>query len=148
MAFVNLLQSMYPVGSIYLSSIETSPSTIVGGTWTPITGRVLRGNASFTTGGEDSEILDLNHNHAMTLEMPPAGSGDWAYNTNKSGFGLHVGDAALPTKPVLISTSKNDYGTVNGPSQLDGGNTSIPLGDKIISHLPAYQNVYCWRRIA
>lgn len=38
MAFVNLGQIIYPVGSIYISVTSTSPATIFGGTWTAING--------------------------------------------------------------------------------------------------------------
>ena len=34
--FVNLMDVIYPVGSIYLSTAATSPAASIGGTWTKI----------------------------------------------------------------------------------------------------------------
>lgn len=33
MAWINLLEAIYPVGSIYLSISSASPASIIGGTW-------------------------------------------------------------------------------------------------------------------
>ena len=41
MAFVNLLEIIYPVGSVYLSTVSTSPSSTIGGTWVAMTGGML-----------------------------------------------------------------------------------------------------------
>lgn len=39
--WVNLLDVIYPTGSVYLSRKNTSPASIIGGTWTQIKGAVL-----------------------------------------------------------------------------------------------------------
>lgn len=38
MAYVNLGQVIYPVGSVYMSYTSTSPASLFGGNWTAITG--------------------------------------------------------------------------------------------------------------
>ena len=38
MAFINLLTAVYPVGSVYFSTINNSPANIIGGTWQAISG--------------------------------------------------------------------------------------------------------------
>ena len=65
MAFVNLLEAFYPVGSIYISTVSTSPSSVIGGTWARITDAVLRGTSS-SIGyiGSDS--------HTQTIDEMPA----------------------------------------------------------------------------
>lgn len=40
--FVNLLDIVYPVGSIYISVNNVSPANSVGGIWEKIEGRFLR----------------------------------------------------------------------------------------------------------
>ena len=40
--FVNLLDIVYPVGSIYITTTENSPADSIGGTWVKIEGRFLR----------------------------------------------------------------------------------------------------------
>ena len=39
--FVNLLDIVYPVGSVYITTTESSPATSIGGTWVEIKDRVL-----------------------------------------------------------------------------------------------------------
>ena len=84
----NLLQQeivnlIYPVGSIYMSLNSTDPATLFGGTWTAIEGRFLIGSSSSytagTTGG--SATINLAHSHttnagttgetAITVEQMP-----------------------------------------------------------------------------
>lgn len=51
MAFTNLLTAMFPVGSIYLSTISISPSSTIGGTWVQVKGATLAatGDNSFAS---------------------------------------------------------------------------------------------------
>ena len=42
MAYINLLEIVYPIGSVYISTTETSPAEIIGGSWTKIEGATLR----------------------------------------------------------------------------------------------------------
>lgn len=54
--WVNLLDVIYPAGSVYLSRNATSPASLIGGTWTQIKGAVLaaagsNGFATNTYGG-------------------------------------------------------------------------------------------------
>lgn len=76
----NLLDSLYPVGSIYVSASSTSPATIFGGTWEAYaTGRTLigvgsNGTDSYTesnsTGGSETVTLAAvnlpAHYHSIT----------------------------------------------------------------------------------
>ena len=70
MPFVNLLQVVYPVGAFYFSNLATSPSSIIGGTWTQITDATIRG-ASGAMGytGSDSHTITIDempkHNHDL-----------------------------------------------------------------------------------
>ena len=41
MAFINLLEIVYPIGSVYMSINNTSPANTIGGTWTAMTGGML-----------------------------------------------------------------------------------------------------------
>lgn len=75
MAFINLLQAVYPVGSIYFSTVNTSPSSLIGGTWAQITNAALRASTSIGYTGADT--------HAITINEMPAhrhisvGCWDW-----------------------------------------------------------------------
>ena len=76
---VNILQA-YPVGSIYMSVVETNPAELFGGTWEALPGRVLVGagvsdfNINYvagTTGGSRSRTLSSSNipKHTHTVEI-------------------------------------------------------------------------------
>lgn len=151
MAYINLGQVIYPIGSIYMSYTSTSPASLFGGNWTAVTGRFLYCNNGTSTGGANSKTYNFNHNHAMTLNKAHS-TGSWFYVPNQSGIGYHAGDAAVQNDPVLTSTSASmSFFTsieCNGPKMNLGGNIPLPLDNKTIDTMPAYQTVYCWRRIS
>ena len=70
----DLLDFVYPVGSIYWSSNNTNPGTLFGGTWTQIKDRfILAAGDSYTngvTGGASTVTLSVSnmpsHNHTFT----------------------------------------------------------------------------------
>ena len=72
MAFINMLEIVYPVGSVYISTASTSPAGFIGGTWEQIKGAVLgaTGANSFGTaatygGGLKIATTQLpSHNHS------------------------------------------------------------------------------------
>lgn len=47
-AWVNLMDIVYPVGSLYFSRLSTSPASTIGGSWTRIQGAVI---AAYGTNG-------------------------------------------------------------------------------------------------
>lgn len=62
--WVNLMDVVYPVGSMYLSASSTSPSSTIGGTWTQIKGAVLAayGANSFAPSGNYGGSLKISVN--------------------------------------------------------------------------------------
>ena len=65
--FVNLLDIVYPVGSIYQSMNATSPADFIGGTWTKIKTFLYGADTAQETGGEVTHTLTKEempkHNH-------------------------------------------------------------------------------------
>ena len=65
--FVNLMDIVYPVGSIYQSMNATSPSDFIGGTWTKIKTFLYGADTAQKTGGEAEHTLTKEempkHNH-------------------------------------------------------------------------------------
>lgn len=64
--FVNLLDIVYPVGSVYITTTENSPADSIGGTWEKIEGKFLQSSDSEnpinSTGGiSDSLKLTLRY---------------------------------------------------------------------------------------
>ncbi len=76
----SLLDKMYPVGSIYISTAETNPKDLFGGTWEEYAkGRVIMGvgdneKTNYTagqTGGQD--VITNTHNHYLLSSFDGTG---------------------------------------------------------------------------
>lgn len=96
-----ILDTIYPVNSIYISYSHTSPASLFGGTWTRIIGRFLYGcgvpSEIGSTGGESTHTLTVNeipsHQHYLLNYNPsgtshsftshaPTASGEIGYTNN------------------------------------------------------------------
>lgn len=82
MAYINLLEIIYPVGSMWISSINTSPAEIVGGSWTRIEDArfLMAGNGTRKAGeagGANTITLTTNqipaHSHSINAENSGSG---------------------------------------------------------------------------
>lgn len=65
--WINLLDVLYPIGSIYCSINSTSPASTIGGSWTQITNAVLRASTIVGYSGSDTHTITINempvHDH-------------------------------------------------------------------------------------
>lgn len=94
--FVNLLDVVYPVGSIYLSMNSASPSSIIGGTWKQINGALLMpSNTSLTYLGSNT------HKHSEKFFFPEYYG--WGNITANSSGGLH------PLAGIGYNNSSDDW---------------------------------------
>lgn len=77
--FVNIMDIIYPVGSIYQSMSTTSPADFIGGTWTKIKTFLYGADAAKETGGEATHTLTIdempNHSHYFDGNWPLVASG-------------------------------------------------------------------------
>ena len=64
---INLLNTIYPIGSFYLSSEAASPSSFLGGSWEQIEGAVIRGIAE----GDGAGYIGSDET-TLTVEQMPA----------------------------------------------------------------------------
>lgn len=74
--WINILEVLYPVGSIYLSKNSTSPASIIGGSWTQIQGAVLGAigeSISNGYGGDKTISIDQmpKHKHSVKWSNNP-----------------------------------------------------------------------------
>lgn len=124
----------FPVGSIYLSVVNTNPSKWFGGTWELISqGRTLVGvdtnDADFNTvkktGGAKTHILTENemprHNHTLIVDKA----------------GVDVGTALYGANMIQANSKWGDYNMVMS----SGGN-------KAHNNLQPYFTCYIWCRTA
>lgn len=127
----SLLQKVYPVGAIYISTVATSPSTLFGfGTWQRIEGRFLLGaSATYGAGSQGGEAT-----HTLTInEMPVHNHG-----TYEAGCGFVTSGSAGSDARIQIGGAS--YRTV--PSTDNAGNGWSH------NNMPPYLAVYIWKRTA
>ena len=141
--WVNLLDVIYPVGSCYFSIGSVSPASIIGGTWSAMTGGMLglAGSTGVATAGSNggsrkiSENQMPKHRHNLTYSNNPdveTGSPFDSEDYPSRHFG--AGDAMKFNASV-------------GPA-LNGRNIVVlPAGDGQ-DYIPAHTAVYAWRRTA
>ena len=106
MGWINILSIFFPVGAIYFSTVNTSPASVVGGTWSQLTGGMLglAGSdgvaAAGSNGGSKTISVDQmpTHNHtAVQMWTQNGGSQQLAWGS--AGFSLDF-DTTLTTTSV------------------------------------------------
>ena len=125
----DILSTIYPVGSIYLSVDETSPASLFGGEWTSIGGKFLLGaDTTYTAGSTGGEV-----NHTLTVNELPE------HNHEQSVVGVRSGDSP---KTYVSWNANNLYGNT-ASSYTHTFNTG---GNKAHNNMPPYLAVYMWER--
>lgn len=138
----------YPVGSIYLSAIDTSPASIYGGTWTKIKGRYLYAiNADTGTAGKDnmstytgagSQSVTLTNGQLPKLEgyfatTVPA-------NHNNYATGVFSGSSTTWSGKTLVATEASN--TYMWGYNFNAGNNEGH------AHGISYVTLHVWQRTA
>lgn len=129
-----LLEKVYPVGSIYISANRVSPQNFLGGTWEPFAyGKTLVG----VDDSDNSPDIDFaeplktggEKTHILTIEEMPEHRHEIAARNN-SATGLYE---------VKATNATGDIGSAN---------TKITGGNKAHNNMQPYITVYMWRRIS
>ena len=164
----DLINLIYPVGSIYMNVNSTNPAILFGGTWEQIKGRFLLGAGrveantnnfwgELSAGEVDSPLGELGGEawHELTQSQIPN------YSIGKipaivpinhvswNNGGVHGSDLGK------IPSNKTGIGITNG-NTVQGGNNSIQYGWEIFTNgggqthnnMPPYLVVTIWKRIA
>lgn len=133
-----LLDKIYPVGSIYISTVNNSPANFLGGTWEDFGyGRTLVGvddseenpdldfASSKLTGGEKEHTLTVDempsHSHGVT---------NFVYNSDQNPFNIN------PSGTSVLSTATSSV------------KTDSEGGGQAHNNMPPYITVYMWERTA
>ena len=127
MAIIKInIDMVYPIGSIYMSTINNSPSKWIGGTWERIQDRFLfgaiDGDDTYSAGKEGGE-----HQHTLLMAEMPKHS--------------HA---------VFVAADNGWTGTAKSAVEQSTTNkqTSTAGQDKPHNNMPPYLTVYMWKRIA
>jgi hypothetical protein len=97
--FVNLLDIVYPVGSVFISNNSVSPADSIGGTWTKLdSDTFICCGTPNETGGANSIRLTIDqmpsHNHQL------AGSADWLPGNNQHYICVYMNGAKNWNPPM------------------------------------------------
>ncbi|EAX77148.1 hypothetical protein TVAG_575550 [Trichomonas vaginalis G3] len=144
-----ILQTLYPIGSIYTSMNSTRPEVVLGfGTWTQIVDRFLYcANSSKETGGSKT-ISGANlpvHSHYVSLTTSQEGGHrhkywDWTGMTKGKGYDVK-NNVQFAINCYLSNTEVGGNHThfVSGYTQTTGQSKD---------YMPPYMTVYAWYRNA
>lgn len=118
----NIIDELFGVGYVWISYTDKSPASLVGGTWTPITGRFPYFNAGNSIGGANSQTLSI-------AQMP----------AHKHKLGLKYGNDWVEDSWNWSVSSSSMYVTEAETESVGGGQP--------YNNMPAYQTLYAWRRV-
>ncbi len=151
-----ILELVYPVGSIYISTVEVNPNTLFGfGTWERFAeNRMLLGISSNptemadaeSTGGVPVNTLNWSHMPYLSIKVPYIGQTydayQWLYSTSyQGGYERWIYDKNVDAN-YLEGQPNAEWGRKSSLMQLNLGNR-FPTA---LDNMPPYINVYIWKR--
>lgn len=154
------LDMVYPVGAIYLSTVNTNPGSLFGGTWEQIKDRFLLAAGDTYSAGDTGGAATMAHTHPIShthyegdLRTPIGAVSSniftIAYQSNSlssrgpSSVGQYTiwgADAGSGSRSYNHHTRV--YGTTGGVNTANSGAASST------NNMPPYLTVYCWKRTA
>lgn len=127
----NIVDLLYPVGSIYISVKSANPSTLFGGTWEQIKDTfLLAAGSTYNAGSTGGEAT-----HTLTEDEIPAHRHKITY----PNAGGPYGDAAIGY-PASSNTTKTWMAEMCKTESVGGGTAH--------NNMPPYLAVYMWKRTA
>lgn len=125
---LNILNLVYPVGSIYLSTVDSSPALFIGGSWERLKDTFLLGAGdTYTAGDTGGEAA-----HTLTVDEMPSHDHAIYQQVDSAGNGMAVGNGPYSFRYV------NDNSI----------HTAATGGGQAHNNMPPYTVVYMWKRIA
>lgn len=124
-----IIDKVYPVGAIYMSTVATSPEELFGGKWEPINNRFLYASGKYSAGASGGE-----ETHVLSIAEMPAHNHD-IYNSR---------NAPQKTQREYLDVMANwGYGGVESTASILNRGNNQPH-----NNMPPYLVVYMWKRTA
>lgn len=149
-----VINTIYPVGAIFMSTVSTDPGTYLGGAWEQLKDRFLLGAGDTYQAGDtggSADAVAVSHTHTQAAHSHGTGGTTHdKFPVVKSGVSIYNDNADL------LSGSANSYPYANGKSAWSSRTTTSSVSPKINSagesgtgkNMPPYLTVYMWRRTA
>ena len=157
------LDMCYPVGSIYMSTVATSPADLFGGTWEAMpAGRVLLAQGTSEWGVEyQAGSTGGEHEHQLSVGELPSHFHEIVSNTvNLTGSAGYFVGADSPSYSGILTVTKGSKGLTGG----GGGHTqnylnihanitpsvnvSVAGNNQPHQNMPPFISIFCWKRTA
>ena len=165
-----IISAMYPIGSIYLSVNNVSPSTFFGGTWEQITDTFLLCAGSTytagTTGGAASDTITTggtvgghaltsaelpSHYHFITRQVNGGDTSDpGSFTINSTNYMAGYATSTHSDLPYSLRHT-NSTPNIGRSSSVGSGNShnhSFTGASVTVDTMPPYLAVYAWKRTA
>lgn len=94
--WINILDCIYPVGSLYFSVNSTSPASTVGGSWTKVIDAVIA-----ASGSNFADAMNYGGNKKITVNQIPPHKHDLKIHYNNGSITGEYGAEASSTGDVL-----------------------------------------------
>ena len=174
-AMVSRRIDLWPVGSIYMSTKDTSPASFIGGTWTRLKDKFLLGygdtyTSAGGTGGASTVTLTTtqipSHTHTIPALSGTAASAGSHYHKVTSRTTTYASGVQSAWRCLSFVDTSSDY----GQNVYTGGRTSTSDAESAGAHthsvtttakasestggggshenMPPYKIVYMWERTA
>lgn len=154
----DIVEQVYPVGSLYISANSTDPAITYGGTWEQITdcfilaaSEVSAENPTYEggdTGGQATITLTEQNMPVHAHDIPYAGGGNTTI-TKKWSIGLMTARSQGLVNIINVEgTGTAQDTTYPDLNQYYCAGTQDAGGNTPFNNLPPYLAVYVWKRIA
>ena len=135
----DIVNLIYPVGSIYMSVNNTSPASLFGGTWVQLEDKFLLGAGStYTAGNTGGEAT-----HTLTTSELPSHTHGLGTLKKQSGtltqYGANPNNMAYWDALVMSGRPANGFESIPEVSESTGSGTAH-------NNMPPYLVVYMWER--
>lgn len=152
-SFVNLMDIVYPVGSIYYSFSSISPATRFGGTWEQITCFLYPQSSDVTAG---TSVGEATHNHKSSLlyrefygsAVGGGAAGEIIYGDSYNADNSLLNAANVPAKTGQSLDSQINHGLAYEVTTITATEYRTNMYSTYADNIPPSITCYCWHRTA